>query len=87
MAKHNNILTLEEALQTALVIFNNHFFGDSIAKDDLEELGSETISHARDILVEYLDQTDFIEDPWYGMDFTEEELEELQALKENEENE
>jgi hypothetical protein len=77
----SNTLSLKEALQTALVILNNHVFADKIAKADLEELEQETISHARDIVGDYLHQEDFIETPWYEMDFTIEELKEIEELK------
>ena len=77
----SNTLSLKEALQTALVILNNHVFADKIAKADLEKLEQETISHARDILGDYLHQEDFIETPWYEMDFTIEELKEIEELK------
>jgi hypothetical protein len=88
MARHNNTLTLEEALQTALTILNDHIYGKyNPYPNELESQTTQQKVHARDILVDYLDQEDFIEDPWYGMDFTIEELEELKALKENKENE
>ena len=83
----SNTLSLKEALQTALVILNNHVFAEridisaKIAKADLEKLEQETISHARDILGDYLHQEDFIETPWYEMDFTIEELKEIEELK------